>query len=363
MTVPVSEHCILLRPDDLEPLSPDRTIVGVFNPAATRFEGDIVLLVRVAEWPAPTGSDALASPRVEFRNGRRSWVVDTFPSEGVDTRDPRVLRLPDGRMRLPHLSHFRVVRMTADGTTVREVTTVPDLLPREPWEELGIEDPRITRIGDTYYMTYVAISRHMGIATALMTTRDFRRFTRRGIIFATENKDVVILPASGDGEFTAYHRPTTCSWVSAPSIIASRSPDTVHWGQHQLLLGPRPGTWDGVKVGAGPPPIRVPEGWLLVYHGVDASTPANPVGTYRAGVALIDAADPYRVLSRSVDPMLVPEHPHERSGFVPNVIFPTGLVADGTDDMLLFSGAADQVTTMTRLSVRSVLDHLRVSPL
>jgi predicted GH43/DUF377 family glycosyl hydrolase len=362
MTVPVSEHRVLLRPDDLEPLSPERRIVGVFNPAATRLDGDIVLLVRVAELPAPAGSDALASPRVEFRNGRPSWVVDTFPRVGVDVHDPRVFRLPDGRMRLPHLSHFRVVRLSADGTTVREITTVPDLLPNEPWEELGMEDPRISRIGDTYYVTYVTISRHMGVATAMMTTRDFRSFTRHGIIFATENKDVVILPARIDGEFTAYHRPMPCSWVGAPSIISSRSPDGVHWGQHRWLLGPRPGTWDGVKVGAGPPPIRLPEGWLLIYHGVDVSTSANPVGTYRVGAALMDTADPCRVLARSADPMLVPELPHEQFGFVPNVIFPTGLVADGIGDVLLFSGAADQVTTMTRLSIRSVLEHLRVSP-
>ena len=358
MTVPVSEHRVLLRPVDLEPLSPERSIVGVFNPAAIRFDGDIVLLIRVAEWPAPVESGSLASPRIDSRKGRPNWVVDTFPSRGVGTQDPRVFRLPDGRMRLPHLSHLRVVRLTADGTAVQEVSTVPELLPIEPWEELGIEDPRITQIGDTYYITYVAISRHMGITTALMTTRDFRSFSRRGMIFPSENKDVVILPSRLDGEFTAYHRPMPCSGVGAPSIISSKSPDGVHWGRHRLLLGPRPDKWDRVKVGAGPPPIRVPEGWLLIYHGVDTSTPASPVGTYRAGAALIDASAPHRVLARSDEPMLVPESPHERSGFVPNVIFPTGLVDHDSGDLLLFSGAADEVTTMSRLSLRSVLDHL-----
>lgn len=362
MTVPVSEHRVLLRPDDLKPLSPERSIVGVFNPAAARFEGDIILLVRVAEWPAPVGSGTLASPRIEFVGGRSSWVVDTFPQEGADTRDPRVIRLPNGRMRLPHLSHFRIVRLSADGTTVQEIMIVPDLLPCEPSEELGIEDPRITQIGDTYYVTYVAISRHMGIVTALMTTRDFRSFTRHGIIFTTENKDVVILPSRLDGEYVAYHRPMPCSSVGAPSIVSSRSPDGIHWGQHRILLGPRPRMWDSVKVGAGPPPVRVPDGWLLVYHGVDVSTSTSPVGTYRAGAALIDATDPGRVLARSLEPILVPERLHERSGFVPNVIFPTGVVKDGFDHLLLFSGAADEVTTMTRLTVRSVLDHLDERP-
>jgi len=119
--------------------------------------------------------------------------------------------------------------------------------------------------------------------------------------------------------------------------------------------------WDCVKVGAGPPPIRVPDGWLLIYHGVDTASSADPVGTYRAGAALIDAEDPGRVLARSHEPMLEPRHPHEITGFVPNVIFPTGLVSDGADYVLLFGGAADEVSTVTRLSVRSVLDHLKVT--
>lgn len=358
MTVPVSDHRVLLRPSDLEPLGADRRIVGVFNPAATRFNDGIVLLVRVAESPAPSGSDTLALPRIESVGGKPSWVVDAIPGNGVDTRDPREFRLPDGRMRFPHLSHFRVVYVSGDGTTLEKAAVTPDLLPAEPWEELGIEDPRITRIGDTYYVTYVAISRHMGIVTALMTTRDFRSFTRLGIIFANENKDVVILPSRVNGEFTAYHRPASCSGVSAPSIVSSRSPDGVHWGRHRLLLGPRPGMWDCSKVGAGPPPIRVAGGWLLIYHGVDAGTPNSPVGAYRAGAALVDAAAGGRVLARSAEPMLMPEHPHERSGFVPNVMFPTGLVADGDDDLLLFGGAADESTTITRLSTRDVLNHL-----
>jgi predicted GH43/DUF377 family glycosyl hydrolase len=361
MTVPVSDHRVLLRPTDLEPLGVDRTIVGVFNPAATRFNDEIILLARVDESPTPGGSDTLVLPRIDYDNGEPSWVIDTLPREGTDTSDPREFRLADGSMRLPHLAHLRVVRLSPDGTTVLSVSVVPDLLPSELWEELGIEDPRITLIGDTYYVTYVAISRHMGIVTALMTTHDFESFTRHGIIFVTENKDVVMLPDTLDDGFTAYHRPVSCSGVSPPSIISSRSSDGVHWGQHRLLFGPRPGTWDCVKVGAGPPPIRVPEGWLLLYHGVDRSISKGPVGTYRVGAVLIDADDPSHVLARSQEPMIEPRHPHEKSGFVPNVVFPTGLVLTDSGDMLVFGGAADEVTTMTRLSVQSVLDHLKVS--
>ena len=358
MTLPILEEGILIRPPDLEPIGPDHKVIGAFNPAAARHGDDVILLVRVAEQP-PQHPDRLTSPRVEWHQSRPTWVVDNLDPEGVDTSDPRVFQLPDGRVRLPHISHLRLARLDHDGTRVKEVIVVDDLLPREPWEELGIEDPRITQIGDTYYITYVAISRQMGLTTALMTTRDFESFTRHGIIFPTENKDVVLLPALWNGQYVAYHRPVPHSWVSAPSITASLSPDTLHWGRHRLLLGPREGGWDSVKVGAGPPPVLLPQGWLLIYHGVDTATETSPIGRYCAGAALIDSDDPFRVLARTRQPLLRPDRPYEQTGFVPNVIFPTGaFLSDDRQTLLVVSGAADESVGMLRIPVDGVLELL-----
>ena len=79
-------------------------------------------------------------------------------------------------------------------------------LPREPWEAFGVEDPRITPIDDRFYFTYVAVSRH-GAATALASTKDFQQFTRHGIIFPPENKDVVLFPERLHNQQMALHRP------------------------------------------------------------------------------------------------------------------------------------------------------------
>jgi predicted GH43/DUF377 family glycosyl hydrolase len=355
MTVLILEERILIRPRDLDPIGPDHRVIGAFNPAAARYGDDLILLVRVAEQP-PQQPDRLTSPRVEWHRGTPNWILDSFDPKGVDTTDPRVFEFPDGRVRLPHISHLRLVRLDRDATAVKEVITVPDLFPQEPWEELGIEDPRITQIGNTYYITYVAISRHMGITTALMTTRDFETFERHGIIFPTENKDVVLLPDLWDGKFVAYHRPTSHSWVSAPSITASLSPDALHWGGHRLLLGPRQEGWDSVKVGAGPPPVSLPQGWLLIYHGVDTATETSPIGRYCAGAALLDTDNPLRVLARTDQPLLRPDRPYEQTGFVSNVIFPTGaLLSDDRESLLVFSGAADEVVGMLRIPVDGVL--------
>lgn len=188
---------VLLRPSDLQPLCPDCEVVGVFNPAAARHNGDIILLVRVVEQPRPQRVGQLLSPRAVWQDERITWELDAFDLTKVDASDLRLIYLPDGRARLRYISHLRLVRLNPGGTRVEEVRSLPDLLPCEPWEECGIEDPRITQIGDTYYITYVAISRQMGIATALMTTHDFQTFERHGIIFPTENKNLVTFVSRG----------------------------------------------------------------------------------------------------------------------------------------------------------------------
>jgi len=359
MSVPILRNQVLIRPADLQPLDPGFEIIGTFNPAATRVDDDILLLVRVSERPNVQDAGQPTSPRATWESGKLEWVLDTFDKTGVDTRDMRLFRLPNGRVRLRFISHLRLVRLSADGTQIKEVLIPPDLLPREPWEELGLEDPRITKIGDTYYITYVAISRQMGVATALMTTHDFQTFERHGVIFPTENKDVVFLPQKWNEHFVAYHRPISDQWIDAPSVETALSPDAIFWGKHKFLFGPRPGEWDSVKVGAGPPPVDLPQGWLLLYHGVAPATRESPAGHYCVGAVLLEREDPTRLLARSKQPLLSPERSYERRGFVPNIVFPTGaLLSEDNENLLLFSGAADEVVSLISLPVQSILEHL-----
>lgn len=350
---------VLICPDDLEPLDPRSEIIGVFNPAAVFVNDEIILLVRVAERPIVEDPDILLSPRTAIHKGQVKWLVDTFEAKGVDRSDPRKFTLPNGRQRISSISHLRLVHLSADGSQVKEIETLNDLLPHESWEEFGIEDPRITQIGEEYFITYVAISRQMGLTTALMTTRDFKTFTRHGIIFPTENKDIVLLPEKWENQFVAYHRPVSHHKFDLPSIETALSPDGKFWGKYRFLLAPRPGGWDSFKIGAGAPPVALSQGWLLIYHGVTSPTRESPGGVYSAGAILVEKQNPLHLLARSTDPLITPQRVYEQSGFMPNVVFPTGvLVSDDHENLLVFCGAADEVVSLLTIPIASVLENL-----
>jgi predicted GH43/DUF377 family glycosyl hydrolase len=369
-------NACLCHPGDLRPSRDDLEIVGVFNPGAIAFGDELILLVRVAERPRERRAGHAALPRWQSGAG---LIVDWIADDEIDFLDARVVRRKcDGLVRLTFVSHLRILR-SRDG---RSINCEDDARfePQSEFEEFGVEDPRITRIGDAYWFTYVAVSRH-GPATALASTTDFRTFTRHGVIFPIENKDVVLFPEPIDGDYVALHRPVGGTRFTRPEIWLARSADRVHWGRHRVLLGA--GTmsndsgvsgWDADRVGAGAPPIRTPDGWLEIYHGsskpagdrsgssgsgssgsgVGNDSGASGVGAYSAGALLLDLDEPHRVVGKSAEPILVPETNFEREGFVPNVVFPTGVVDRG-DTLLVYYGAADTACAVVEFSKADVL--------
>src|SRR5262249_34721382 len=122
-------------------------------------------------------------------------------------------------------------------------------------------------------------------------------------------------------------------------------------------LGLAGSEWQSGRVGAGAPPIRVPEGWLEIYHGNRRPTRPGQIGTYYGGILLLDPNDPARVLRRTPEPFLVPEAEFEVAGFVPNVVFPTGVVRDG-EVLLVYYGAADTSTAVAEFPERALLDAM-----
>src|SRR5262249_49033062 len=155
----------------------------------------------------------------------------------------------------------------------------------ESWtEEFGVEDARITAIGDRYWITYVAVSRH-GASTAMASTTDFQTFERHGIIFCVENKDVVLFSDRIGPDYVAIHRPNGATPFTRPEMWLARSHDLRCWGMHEPMSW-GPGGWETGRVGAGPPPIRTPEGWLLIYHGNRAPERPGEVGIYSVGALL-----------------------------------------------------------------------------
>lgn len=244
----------------------------------------------------------------------------------------------------------------------------PAMSPEEDYEKYGIEDPRLVEIDRQIFLSYVILSDYANegptASTALATTADFKNYTRLGILTSrgSDNKDVVLFPEktsneeekSGNTTYLFLHRPS--SWVGSkfgvdrPSIWLGEGNALNKFEKHTLLLKPEQ-EWEALKIGAGPPPIKTKDGWLLIYHGKDTHA------IYRAGAALLDLKDPSKVLGRTKNPILEPLEAYEKNGDVNNVVFPTGACAkDGT--LFVYYGAADKVCCLATINLESLLDHI-----
>jgi beta-1,2-mannobiose phosphorylase / 1,2-beta-oligomannan phosphorylase len=348
MIVPRLSTRLLLRPRDVPATRDDFEVVGVFNPGAVRAGDEVVLLVRVAERSRERRPGFTGLPRWDPAGG---LTVDWVPDAELEPVDQRLVRRKaNGLVRLTFTSHLRVVRC-GDGRAVQEVTGV-SFRPQGEVEEFGIEDPRITPLDGRFYFTYVAVSRH-GPASALASTSDFRTFQRHGVVFCPENKDVVLFPERIGGTYAALHRPVCGTPFTRPEMWVARSPDLAYWGAH-VPLSVSGGEWQSGRVGAGPPPVRVPGGWLAIYHGNRQPTRPGEVGMYYGGALLLDPDDPAWILRRTAEPFIRPDADFEVAGFVPNVVFPTGVVQD-KDALLVYYGAADAVTAVAEFSLGELL--------
>jgi predicted GH43/DUF377 family glycosyl hydrolase len=260
----------------------------------------------------------------------------------------------DGRFRL----HYRAVAHTPgdrnrswigyacseDGVDFERLDQ-PVLSPGEvPEESQGVEDPRVTRLGDAFYMLYTAYDRtrtQIGMARS----DDLRAWTRLGVAQGLDafgnNKDAALFPETIGGRYCMFHRPH-------PTMHVSFSDDLRHWDDHRLVMEPA-FAWEASKIGGGAQPIRTDAGWLEVYHGVDENS------VYRLGIVLLDLEDPSKVVKRQPEPILEPELPWELEGDVPNVVFSCGAVLLGTE-LWVYYGGADTVIGVAKGDVREFLD-------
>ncbi|MBB3328796.1 glycoside hydrolase family 130 protein [Microlunatus antarcticus] len=340
----------VMTPDPSDPLESE----GVLNPASARgADGELYLLPRV----------------VAVGNVSRVGLARVVVTDGV----------PTGVERLGVVLEPETTWETAEGNA-------------------GVEDPRVTWIEalGLHVMTYVAFG-PLGPRTAIAVSTDLRTWERLGpVVYRWKpeaetdlnlfhNKDTVFFAdpvTAPDGvlSLAVLHRPMGMlrpfrgddparetppgpeevrqsiwiSFVPLAEVLADRSALTV-WRGHRWVAGPeRP--WEEIKIGGGPPPLRVPEGWLVLHHGVtgeiDEQRAQQQHVRYVAGGILLNAERPWEVLTRSLEPLLEPSTDAERVGIVPNVVFPTAIEEiDGTH--FVFYGMADSAIGVARLIRRN----------
>lgn len=329
------------------------------------------------------------------------------PRQAWGVLNPASARGPDGALYLfPRLvaagnvSRVGRVRVVCDGAGVpRSVEGLTIALEaEESWERNalggGVEDPRITFVPTLgrYVMTYTAYG-PLGPRVAIAVSSDLSEWVRLGpACYAYEprlgvdfhlypNKDAMFFPEpvpdpDGRPSYAMLHRPMwDLSWVregeGAPLPHGVTDPRPGIWvsyvpvadvhadiralsglhGHRQVALPEQP--WESLKIGAGTVPIRVAQGWMLLFHGVSGryvrDTVLQPDVRYAAGALILDASDVSQVIGRSSMPLLEPETVDERAGIVPNVVFPTALEPVDDAEAYVFYGMADSRIGVARL--------------
>jgi predicted GH43/DUF377 family glycosyl hydrolase len=344
-------------------LDAETYVLGAFNPGMTRLpSGNLLLMVRIAE--------ALRTPirdqqihAIRWHDG--GYCLDAWPLDFVDTADPRKFMMRGGGwkvMALTSLSWLLPVELTADGTRVVAVHYDKAIAPRASYQCYGVEDARISKVGERYLMTTCSVSpeRH---STTLYSSDNALDWTLEGIVLDHQNKDMLIFEGLVGGKYWAQTRPLGdlyfayppgSEWRAGPSINLSTSPDALHWKPHDRPgIRPHAATMATARMGGGTPPILVdgPDGggWLSLWHGVE---PMGVVGVYRTYWSLLDRDDPSRVIRTSHQPLIEANpaltDPLREQMYIDNVVFTTG-IADAGDHYVVASGEADLACRISHL--------------
>ena len=346
MTVFRAPENPIIEPEDVKPSREDFEVIGVFNAGVARLDKEVALLLRVAERPMEGSADAVLCPIYDVETHETVLRPFSRKDRRNDFSDPRLI-VHGNETYLTSISHLRPARST-DGIRF-QIADAPALAAANEYETFGIEDPRITYLDGTYYITYVAVS-PLGVTTCLASTRDFTSFQRHGVLFHPDNKDVALFPAKVGERFYALHRPQS-SLFRRDDMWIAESPDLLCWGRHRRLMGTRDARWDETRIGAGAIPFRVPEGWIEVYHG------ANRENRYCLGAVLLDGEQPWRVLARAERPIFEPQTQYECAGFFGNVVFSCGLLFE--EDLLkIYYGAADTSIAYAEIPLTDVYQAL-----
>ncbi|MDR1342409.1 MAG: glycoside hydrolase family 130 protein [Prevotellaceae bacterium] len=341
-----SPHNPLLRPSDLRAGIEGMEITCLLNPGVFRMDGKTWLILRVAE--RPRQAEGKISFPVYTPSGAIKVLSFDRDDAQLDLSDPRVIAY-DGKNYLTTLSYLRLV-CSDDDVHFREDERYPPIFGEGALESFGIEDCRVASRPDGFYLTFTEVS-PVAVGVGLITTKDFKRLERKGMILPPHNKDCAIFEEKINGLFYAFHRPSSPE-LGGSYIWLAESPDGVHWGNHRCVAVTRAGRWDSARVGAGAAPIKTKEGWLEIYHGADSSH------RYCLGALLLDLNDPSKVLARSEEPVMEPTAEYEQTGFFGNVIFTNGYYLDG-DTVKLFYGASDEVICSADLSITEILNTLK----
>lgn len=245
--------------------------------------------------------------------------------------------------------------------------TNPDaIVPGMSFDRYGVEDPRITKIGDTYYIFYTALAKGLGqpdagdgIRIAMASTRDFKTFKKHGIIGPDRRSKAGILFESAGKIYFMWkdEKDTERTMLStAPADFENSESWEKFWKNHDIerdeLIGPQNNNYEDMGIEPGAPPIEIEEGLLIVYSSISSDF------RWTISLMLLDKNDPTRVIKKTEAPSLLPEKDYELKGDVNDVVFPCGALIDN-DRLYVYYGGADTICAVASESMENVRKALK----
>lgn len=272
----------------------------------------------------------------------------------------------------------------------------PVIFPEFDYESHGVEDPRITKIDEVYYLTYTAYD-GINALGALATSTDLKQFEKQGLIvphfsyaefekltkdrwdlgdrylgycdadpFIPESKrdhlvwdkNVLFFPRKINGKFHILHRVKPDIQLAVVEELSDLTPEfwkefVSNMKEHTILF---PKYEHEISyIGGGAPPIETEQGWLVIYHGVKCTSEGN---IYSACACLLDIHEPQKEIARLPYPLFQPEYEWELHGEVNNVCFPCGTALFG-DTLYIYYGAADRQIAYASLSLTELISELK----
>lgn len=310
---------------------------------------------------------AVFNPGVVYDNGLFRMLYRTYPT--VTTQSEQKRRDRPGYFLNNQKSWIGYAESTDGFSFTRRDT--PFISPDMPYDCGGCEDPRITKIGDTFYITYTALDASLdealptrpGIRIALVTTKDFVTVTKHGIIGPPRrSKAAAFFPEPVAGGKTAFI--LTADSDSVLSHLALRYFDSLEqamtlseqgWedflATSQETASVKTAWWLDRGPELGGPPIKTDRGWLIVYAAEAMSA------TWTTAAALLDSENPHKLIARTPGSILQPATDYELNGLVKNVTFPSASVVVG-DELYVYYGAADTVIGLARCKLNDLLDYI-----
>ncbi len=246
----------------------------------------------------------------------------------------------------------------------------PFIIPNEEWEAHGCEDPRVTYFEGKYYIFYTALSRYPfgpeGIKVAVAISKDLKNIDERHFVTPFNAKAMTLFPKRINGKIVVIFSAHT---DSPPAKISIAQFDKIeqlwdidlweewikNFDKHTVDFSRN--SYDHLEIGA--PPLLTKYGWLLVYSHIQNYFP-HPEGLNRifgVEVLLLDKNDPTKILGRTKGPIIVPKDPYELSGYVDNVVFPTGALIN-KDILTIYYGAADTTTCLARVNLNDLVKSM-----